>query len=453
LVVGGQVYDVDVDLKSLAHFDSKVYYKKGVYDWRVTWSPRGLNISLDIEMTSFVHRLRPNSAGTQLQVTARGRDVNCTIIDIFDGKSAVRSNLGEKGLSGNSSMYLSLHPEGQPNVTAWMVSTANVSNGYTDETSRRLVNGPDSGNNMTIGQEWNVHLVEGKTAIFEKYVGIAATDKFPHAERTAREESSKAFKDGWVPVVTSHVEAWGELVALSQTTNYRDPVTGRLPKNDTLLEKLQIAAIADAFYLLQNLQPAGSGLDDAGVAVGGLTSDMYGGMLFWDQDFWMFPVILAHRPDYARHFLLARAKQLPQSKLNAQTPYVQETYRFPQEAALYSWTAGKFGNATATGPALNYEYHINSDIALAAFWYLDVTGDETFFKEKLWPIVLAVGHTIDTLLVADGDGYSVYNMTDPDEWQVRLFMLTSCCQHLKYPFLLLGSTLFPHPDPPLDLYL
>lgn len=419
LAIGEEVYDVDMDLENIRKsFLAETYFKKGLYVWRITWSPRSLNVSLDMEIISFVHRARPNVAGTQLQVTVRGEDVNCTVIDIFDGRSAVRSSPGEKGLSDNSSMYVSLHPDGQPNVTAWLVSTANISNGFTDESSRRPVNGSDVGTNMTIGQEWDVHLVKGKTAVFEKFVGIASTDKFPNAGMIARKESSRALREGWDAVVATHVMEWEELMAPNHITSYRDPITGRLPENDTLIEKLQIANTADIYYLLQNLQAAGSGLDDAGVAVGGLTSDTYGGMFFWDQDFWMFPAVLAHWPNFSRQFLLARVKHLPQAQLNAQASYVQDVYKFPQGAALYSWTAGKFGNATATGPTLNYEYHINSDIGLTAFLYLQVTGDEVFFKENLWPMVLAIGQTIDTLLFADGNGYSINNMTDPDEFHV-----------------------------------
>jgi trehalose/maltose hydrolase-like predicted phosphorylase len=422
LAIGDQVYDADMDLESIKQgFLADVDFKKGIHAWRTTWSPRGVHVSLDMEITSFVHRLRPNVAGTQLKVTAHEGDVNCTIIDIFDGRSAVRSNIGEKGLSGNSSMYVSLHPDGQPNVTAWLVSTANISNGFTDESSRNTAIGWEIGNNMTTWQQWDVHLVRGKTAVFEKFVGIASTDKFPNARKTAHEESLKAFRDGWDTVIAPHVEEWKELMAPNHITSYRDPITGRLPENETSIEKLQIAAVADAYYLLQNLQASGSGLDDAGVAVGGLTSDTYGGMLFWDQEFWMFPAILAHWPNYARQILLARVKHLPQAQLNAQAPYVQEEYKFPPGAALYSWTAGKFGNATSTGPALNYEYHINSDIGLAAFWYRDVTGDEAFFKEKFWPMVLAIGRTVDSLLIEDENGYSIHNMTDPDEFHVCLF--------------------------------
>ena len=152
-------------------------------------------------------------------------------------------------------MYISVHPDGQPDVTSWMVSTANVSNGYTDESSRRAVTVPDDGDNMTMGQAWDVHLTDGETAIFQKFVGIASTDKFPDAEKTAREESTKAFKDGWLSVISEHEQAWERIMASSRITSYRDPATGRLPVNETLIEKLQIAAVAD-FFLSSSESPA-----------------------------------------------------------------------------------------------------------------------------------------------------------------------------------------------------
>ncbi|KAE9377055.1 carbohydrate-binding module family 32 protein, partial [Stipitochalara longipes BDJ] len=417
LAIGDQTYDSSIDLEIIkSSFLTDLNYKDGLNTWRLTWSPKDHNVSLDIEVTSLVHRHHPNRAATKMQVTARGGDINCTIIDIFDGRSAVRSNLGVKALSENSSIHISVHPDGQPNVTAYLTSIANISNGYTDEPSRRAVASPDNGNNMTIGQEWDVHLMEGKPAIFAKFVGIASTDKFPDAEKTAREESLRAYRDGFDANVRGHMEEWNEVMAPGRITSYRDPVTGRLPENDTVIEKLQIAATADYFNVMQNLQPAGSGLDDAGIAVGGLTSDTYGGMVFWDQDFWIYPPMAHYAPNYARQMLLARINQLPQAKRNAQAAYVQDVYKFPEEAALFPWTAGKFGNATATGPTLNYEYHLNAAIVLSAFQYLYITGDEVFFKEKLWPVALAVGYAIDTLLIKDRTGYSVFNMTDPDEF-------------------------------------
>lgn len=65
---------------------------------------------------------------------------------------------------------------------------------------------------------------------------------------------------------------------------------------------------------------------------------------------------------------------------------------------------------------IDYEYHLNSDIALSMFWYRSVTGDEIWFMEEAWPVVKSIGDAFVTLLQKDGDGFSIFNMTDPDEY-------------------------------------
>jgi trehalose/maltose hydrolase-like predicted phosphorylase len=319
----------------------------------------------------------------------------------------------------STSIYVLNHPDGLPNVAAWTVSSANVSNGYTIESTRRLATNAGSNSIMSIGQEWDVSLVDGETATFEKLVAIASTDKFKDPESTLQSELSRASRDGWDTIHSEHTEAWNKLMGINQITNYRDPATGHLPENDIVIEKFQILAVVDRYYLMQNLLPDnGNGLHDNGVAVGGLTSDAYGGMLFWDQDFWMYPGIAVVSPDYAKQFLLARVKSYPQALQNAQEDYVQAKYKFNDKSVLYPWTSGRFGNATATGPVLDYEYHISLDIALAMLQDLQITGNKTYFKETLWPVVESVGHTMTTLLRKDGEGWSIRNMTDPDEYAV-----------------------------------
>jgi trehalose/maltose hydrolase-like predicted phosphorylase len=51
------------------------------------------------------------------------------------------------------------------------------------------------------------------------------------------------------------------------------------------------------------------------------------------------------------------------------------------KSVLYPWTSGRYGNATSTGPALDYEYHINYVIALSMLKDRAITGDEKHFKE------------------------------------------------------------------------
>lgn len=178
------------------------------------------------------------------------------------------------------------HPDGLPNTEAFTVSTANVSNGYTAESSRRDTTVYGNDNEMSIGQEWDASLVDGETAVFEKFVGVTSTDHLNFPKFKAISESQKAYRDGWEKVLAEHTEAWNRLMTRNQMADYRDPITGKLHENDGVLETLQIEAVASRYYIMQNLFPDdGSGLNVDGASVGGLSSSAYGGVLFWDQDF------------------------------------------------------------------------------------------------------------------------------------------------------------------------
>jgi trehalose/maltose hydrolase-like predicted phosphorylase len=420
LAVGDQILNSTVDKDSISNFSQTMNFRNGVPSWSYTWSPNDTQVSFDIEYEVFMSRVRPNIGGTRLRVTPRGGNYNASIIDLLDGRSAVRSSLGKKGMYPDMcSIYVSNHPDGLPNVTAWTISSTNVSNGYMDESTRRLATNTGSDSSMSIGQEWDVRLAEGETATFEKLVGIASTDKFQDPESTVRFELARASSDGWDTILSEHTEAWNKLMEDNQMTNYRDPATGHLPENDTIIEKFQAMAAGDHFYLMQNLLlDNGNGLNDNGVSVGGLTSDTYGGMLFWDQEAFMFPGIARVRPDYGLQFLLVRTKDYRQALQNAQEDYVQAKYKFDNKSVLFSWVRGRFGNATATGPVLDYEYHINLDIALDMWEWGQTSGNNEFFKENFWDVFEGVAHTMTTLLVKDRAGWSIRNMTDPDEYAV-----------------------------------
>jgi len=416
---------------TFSNFSQTYSFQDGTVNWGFTWMPKNTNVRFDIKYLTFTSRVRPNVGATQLRVTPRGGDYNASIVDFLDGRSAVRSFLGEKGGDHtSSSIYVSNHPNGLPDVEAWTWSTANFTNGYTDMSSRKLTTLPndDNDNEMSIGQKWEVHLKDGETAVFQKFVGVASSDGFQDPKTVAENAMLAASQDGWDKLLSEHTEAWNKLMERNLMSNYRDPATGQLPENDTITEALQISETANRYYQMQNLLPEGSRLNDDAIAVGGLTSDSYAGLRFWDGDRWMYPGIAITNPSYARQFLNFRVKQFEQAKANAQIPYVQGKYKFDSKSVLYPWTSGRYGNATGTGPALDYEYHLNPDIALAMFQDLAITGDKKHFEEKYWPVVEGVGHTIATLLTPDGNGWSIRNMTDPDEYAVSS-PCSFCCHN------------------------
>jgi trehalose/maltose hydrolase-like predicted phosphorylase len=439
VVVGDQVLNASVATSTISGYESSMDFKNGIRSYNFTWSPAGANFSIDIEITALVSRNRPNVAAIEYRMTTRsiqrigsswlrwmnrrfpsrvtGPTHNITLVDHLEGRSAVRSSLGEKGSNSNSSIHISNHPNGKPDVTAWTVSTASVSNGYTDESSRSVISPLDS-TGMSIGQQWDIRLVEGKPATFCKFIGIASSDHFPDPKAQAFEESESAARDGFKKVHQEHTRAWNIIMDPNRLTDYRDPSTGKLP-DDATIKILHASNVVSAFSLLQNLNTADSGLDDEGVAVSGLTSDAYAGHRFWDGELYMFPPIGMTWPHFAHQFAAFRIKQYPQALENAQASYVQEKYAFDNESALFPWTSGRWGNATATGPVLDYEYHINGDIAIMLLSYHAITGDDRFFDKHCWPIVNSVAHSYGTLLSKDGDGWSIRNMTDPDEYAVR----------------------------------
>lgn len=138
-------------------------------------------------------------------------------------------------------------------------------------------------------------------------------------------------------------------------------------------------------------------------------------LIRWDR---MHPPAALTNPDYTVGMINFRLSQFPQALRNAQEDYVQDKYKFSNDSALYPWTTGAWGNATGTGPVLDYEYHVNTDIALEMFQHLAFSGDERLFKEKHWPVVMGIAKSMTTLLQPDGGKWSLRNMTDPDEFAV-----------------------------------
>lgn len=220
------------------------------------------------------------------------------------------------------------------------MSGSDFPSSFTNLTSRSLARGSFvSRNESTIGQTYNISLEAGQSAIFYKYVGVASTDKFPDAEDAARRAQAQAQSDGWETLYDEHVAAWNELMTDDAVDDFTDPETGSLP-DDPNIQAIQIAAIANTFYLLQNLQSEDSGLNDNSISVGGLVSDSYAGMVFWDADYWMAPGLNIAFPGWAEQISNYRVKQHQQALDNA------NFNGYPDGSALYSWTAGRYGNCT-----------------------------------------------------------------------------------------------------------
>ena len=429
---GDEFLDATVSNETISDFASKISFKTGVGEWSYKWTPGGsCAAAFDVAFTTFFSRVRPNVIAVKAGITPT-TDVSGTITDLLDGRSAFRSDLASKGMDANrSTIYSSVHPDGLPDITAWVVSGVDFSNEFRDLSSASPAGGPYvSSNESTIGQTFKINLKSGQTATFYKYVGAASTDKFSDAEGVARYAQDLAQQEGWDALLAEHVAAWGEIMTDDTVDNFTDPVSGVLP-NDTNIEALQIASVANTYYLLQNLQPDGSGLNDNSIAVGGLASDSYAGMIFWDADYWMAPGLNLALPDWSKQISNFRVKQHTQALANA------AFNNYPDGSALYSWTAGRYGNCTGTGPCVDYEYHLNYDIVFNLFQLYNVTQNETWFNNGPRQVIESAAIMTSHLLQYNEttQTYWLRNMTDPDEYANNkdngAFTIASAAQLLK----------------------
>lgn len=420
----GQVLNASVPASQVSNFRSTMDFKAGVLTWNYTWTPAAAGSgSIAVEYAMFVHKLHVNQAAVQLRLTAAS-DVNVTVVDVLEGDCAVRTDFVDTGFAAPENMIWSaVRPSGISNVTAYIYSTL-VGNGIS---TQQLTDDPSIGRNAsTVAQSGSVSLRGGTTTVVTKYIGGASTDAFPDPQSVARNASASAASAGFNSLLASHKVEWASVFPPDSVDDYSFPENGTLPNNTYLVEQ-QITSVTNPFQLLQNTvganavaQAGGSNtmLNANSISVGGLGSDSYAGLIFWDADIWMSSGLVVAFPQAAEAVPAYRARLFAQAQRNVDMAFSSSqnaTGQFSSGGAVFPWTSGRFGNCTATGPCFDYEYHINGDIGLDLYNHYVVTGDGATFEKEFLPIYDAIA-TFYAELVALNESsgkYDLINATDP----------------------------------------
>nr|POF18474.1 cell wall acid trehalase [Quercus suber] len=410
LRLGDAVLDANVPAAEITAFESTLDIRAATLGWRYTWTPPN-GPAIDVEYEILVHKLYVNQAAVRVKVTAL-TNVELQIVDVLEGDCAVRSTFAGKGFDAREGyIWSAVKPVGIHNVTAYVYSTMVADHNcgparhsrYTDE----AVIG---GNSSSIAQAMTVHLEPGRTSTITKYVGAASDDAFDDPQTVALTNSRSAANNGFEGLLKTHIEEWQSIMTSDSVDSFRF-ANGTLSDDENIVE-LQITAVTNPFHMLQNTigenaiakADENERLDVNSISVCGLGGDCYGGLIFWDAEI-------------ARY----RVEKFPQAQANVQTAYQSsqnETGKFSPDGAVFSWTSGRFGNCTGTGPCFDYEYHLNGDIGLELYNYYVVTGDTAFFRDQLFPIYDAVAQFYsDVVTFNETSGrYDLYNATDPDEY-------------------------------------
>ncbi|XP_078271342.1 protein-glucosylgalactosylhydroxylysine glucosidase isoform X2 [Rhinoraja longicauda] len=204
---------------------------------------------------------------------------------------------------------------------------------------------------------------------------------------------------------SSHVSAWAALWSESCIS-----LRG--------CRKLKQALWGCLYYLLSALPPVKStdfqyiGLSPGGLSNGGNGED-YFGHIFWDQEIWLYPIVLAFYPQLAAILLKNRIRTLPAAKsIAAQQGYLGAKY--PWESAV---TGYEVCNEDIYGLK---EIHINSDISFAFQQYFHLTQDLEFFrKEGGWDVVCSIAEFWSSRVTWNPSEmcYDIKGLMPPDEYQ------------------------------------
>ncbi|CAK9435580.1 uncharacterized protein LODBEIA_P03070 [Lodderomyces beijingensis] len=388
----GQNFTLDPSLDieeigNVSNYVQNMSLSTGIVRTQFTW----LN-EFDVTYTVLAHRVEINLGLVDLTIQSRSNETReLQVIDEIDFNTSQRCELNHVG-HDNAGIFMVFEPLNvdyvHGAVYSKLVSDEQIMRESTSHIARQATK-------FELNPHENTH--------FSKIVGIASTDLHPKTLATPKNvrefAQNVAHKyDSFSKIIDSHIEAWRQSL-------------GSVPRISFPSESLlDLGTRASSFHLLANTRPEAQGLTGA-VGVGGLSSDSYAGMVFWDTDLWMFNGILPLNPAHAKSIVNYRVHTHKQALENVPSGYV---------GAVYPWTSGRFGNCTATGPCLNYEYHINSAVAMAA-WELYLSGfaNDTYLRNVAYPLIKDAATFYSDYLVRYNDTtdqFTTHNLTDPDEY-------------------------------------
>ncbi|CDR37636.1 CYFA0S01e13828g1_1 [Cyberlindnera fabianii] len=343
--------------------------------------------TLEVKIESFAHKEVLPLSVMSLSLRPLNGSLNVILRDSLSFNTSQRTTLLDYGADSDG-IYMVVRPDNVPYSQAAVYSSCEI------QRSGILID------DFSIVSEARFDLLEGHVTTIQKYVGVVSTELDEELRGRELEEAKSVVREakklGRQELFDEHDKTW--------TKQFED-TNIIIPSDDFLT----LASRASLFHLLSNTNVQSNKLTSA-LGTGGLSSDSYGGMVFWDTDLWIVPGILPFAPDVAKAVSNYRNYTHSQAISNAR--------QYDYDGAAYPWVSGRFGNCTSAGPCVDYEYHINVDVALSS-WLLYLAGeDETYLRYTTWPL-LRDAATFLTQFVEYNETlgkYTTHNLTDPDEY-------------------------------------
>lgn len=374
------------ELGTILNYTQKSSLDNGIVTTEFVW----LN-KVKVKYSVLAHREVVNLGLVSLHVENLGNSsLDLKVKDVLEFETSQRCQFSKVDGDKNNGIYIAFQPHDIDYIDAVINSKLLVDNATIHK------------DNHSISQSASISLDALSNVEIFKTVGIVSTDLDSSLDSIDKlvsyARNVTTIYEPMKDIYQSHVNSWNGLIGETPLIKFRD---------DPLLT---MAGRASVYHLLANTRADAQGVT-AALSVGGLSSDSYAGMVFWDADLWMFHALLP--------FSQSHAKSLVNYRLHTRKQ-AQENVPEGHSGAVYPWTSGRFGNCTATGPCLDYEYHINHAVVQASWnLYLSGAADDDYLRDVTLPMINDAASFLTgylTKINSTTDSYWTFNMTDPDEY-------------------------------------
>ncbi len=327
----------------------------------------GSHWSGEVCRRAWVSRSEPNLAVLALEIIPE-KGWYIEVIERFDAWWMEQAQSVQTKAGDGLEMHLKAGPDRRP---LYMASRLDTHGQAPDRTHDRVTD-------RSVERSTWLKIEAGKPVRATRVVRIADDDE-------------PAVKVDLAPLRHAHEEAWAKLWE------------GRIEVSHPAVQQLVNACVYHLYSQARSGVP---------LAIGpcGISGDGYLGRVFWDADFWVFPALALLQPDVARGMVEYRYETLEGAKENAR----EDGY----EGACFAWESAVTGKEWVPFPKIHQQRHVNSDVAWAQWFYVCLTGDTEYLREKAFPVILESARYWASRAVhnAEADRYELLGIYCPDEY-------------------------------------
>lgn len=371
--------------EQLSDYSQKTDMKNGLVTTSLIWKTASGN-SAKLKWTTFTHQQNYHLGVVRLDITPLHWKGPMNVAAFIDGK-AIR-----RGKQSYTVQNVKADTAEMSMRTETLNELATVSFKIDKPKIAKIAMAINQDQRSGIRYQFNPE--EHRTYTFIKYVGVATSTDFDKKVKTAASDNhialasqvaDNAFNgaerkpgikgNAYDLLLASHIRAWDKL--------WQSDVI--VDKDHQVLQKV----IHTAEYEMYSSTREGQ---KNSLSPGGLASDNYGGMVFWDAEIWMYPWLLTAHPEMAKPVLDFRSDRLALAYKNVidnrQKLQATEGAYFPSVSA----TGLLAEDSKASGDGGWHEIHLPGDIALSAIQYYYTTGDKQWLKTTGFPLIKGVAN-------------------------------------------------------------